>query len=86
MKLAHVGYGCYVDPDKVVAVVDTKKNTPKPLQRLIQEAQQDKKMVNITYGKKVRTILIMSSGHVILSSREPETIAVRVNKEVDMSA
>ena len=53
-----------------------------PIKRIIQEAKDNKMAVDATYGRRTRAVLIMDSGHVILSAVQPETVAGRVDKEV----
>ncbi len=50
-----------------------------PIKRLIQEAKDDGRAVDATYGRKTRAVIVMDSGHVILSSLITDTLAARIN-------
>ena len=50
-----------------------------PIKRLIQEAKDDGRAIDATYGRKTRAVIIMDSGHIILSSLITETLAARIN-------
>ena len=50
-----------------------------PIKRLVQEAREDGRAIDATYGRKTRAVVIMDSGHIILSSLITETLAARIN-------
>ncbi len=77
MKLINIGYGNMVAADRIVTVVSPESA---PIKRLIQEARDDGRAIDATYGRKTRAVIIMDSGHVILSSLITETIAARINE------
>ncbi|MCQ2469608.1 MAG: DUF370 domain-containing protein [Ruminococcus sp.] len=76
MKLVNIGYGNMVSSDRIVTVVSPESA---PIKRLIQEARDDGRAIDATYGRKTRAVIIMDSGHVILSSLITETLAARIN-------
>ena len=76
MKLINIGYGNMVSSEKIVAVVSPESA---PIKRLVQEARDDGRAVDATYGRKTRAVMIMDSGHIILSSLITETLAARIN-------
>ena len=53
-----------------------------PIKRLVQEAKDSKMAVDATCGRRTRAVIIMDSGHVILSAVQPETVASRLGKEI----
>ncbi|MCC8135862.1 MAG: DUF370 domain-containing protein [Ruminococcus sp.] len=77
MKLINIGYGNMVAADRIVTVVSPESA---PIKRLIQEARDDGRAIDATYGRKTRAVIIMDSGHVILSSLITETVASRINE------
>ncbi|MBQ8296217.1 MAG: DUF370 domain-containing protein [Ruminococcus sp.] len=77
MKLINIGYGNMVSADKIVTVVSPESA---PIKRLVQEARDDGRAIDATYGRKTRAVIIMDSGHVILSSLITETLASRINE------
>ena len=75
MQLVNIGFGNIVCADRIVAIVS---NESAPIKRLIQEARENKTAVDATCGRRTRAVLIMDSGHAILSAIQPETVAGRL--------
>lgn len=76
MRLINIGYGNMVSAEKIVSVVSPESA---PIKRLVQEARDDGRAIDATYGRKTRAVIIMDSGHVILSSLITDTLAARIN-------
>ena len=76
MKLVNIGYGNMVSAERIITIVSSESA---PIQRLIQEARDDGRAIDATYGRKTRAVIIMDSGHIILSSLITETLAARIN-------
>ncbi len=79
MQLVNIGFGNIVSADRIVAIVSTDSA---PIKRMIQEAKDNKTAVDATYGRRTRAVLIMDSGHIILSAVQPETVASRIDKDI----
>lgn len=79
MHLVNIGFGNIVAADKIVAIVSPESA---PIKRMVQEAKDGKTAVDATYGRRTRAVLIMDSGHIILSAVQPETVAGRVDKDI----
>lgn len=79
MKLINVGFGNIVALDKIISIVSPDSA---PIKRLVQEAKDNKMSIDATYGRKTRAVIIMDSGHVVLSAIQPETIAARIDKDI----
>ena len=75
MKLLNVGFGNMVAAARVIAVVGPDSM---PVKRIVGEARESGKLVDATAGRKTRAVLMMDSGHVVLSAIQPETIAGRM--------
>ena len=75
MKLLNVGFGNMVEAARVIAVVGPDSM---PVKRIVGEARESGKLVDATAGRKTRAVLMMDSGHVVLSAIQPETIAGRM--------
>ena len=75
--LINVGYGNIVNMDKVVSIVRTEAA---PIKRMIQVAKDSNMAIDATCGRKTKCILIMDSGHIVLSALLPHTIENRVNE------
>lgn len=78
MKLINIGFGNIVTAERIVSIVSPESA---PIKRIVQEAKDSKTAIDATYGRRTRSVLIMDSGHIILSAVQPETIAGRVNNE-----
>ena len=76
MELINVGYGSTVNSDRVIAVLNAESA---PIKRTIQEARDAGKLIDATYGRKTRSVLVMDSGHILLSGIQSETIASRAS-------
>ena len=72
--LVNIGFGNYISSTRVITILSPDSA---PLKRLKEEARVDKKLIDATYGRRTRAIIITDSNHVILSSIQPETIANR---------
>ena len=77
MKLVSIGYGNMVSADRIVSVVSPESA---PIKRLIQEARDDGRAIDATFGRKTRAVLSMDSGQIILSSLITDTLAARINE------
>ena len=78
MQLINIGFGNIVSANRIVAIVSSESA---PIKRIVQEAKDNGNVIDATYGRKTRGVLIMDSGHVILSSIQPETVASRMDKD-----
>ena len=76
MQLINIGFGNMVSNERIVSIVSPESA---PLKRIVQEAKDEKREIDATFGRRTRSILMMDSGHVILSAIQPETIAGRLN-------
>lgn len=75
MKLVNVGFGNYVSPERMIAAVDPESN---PIKRVISQSKENGKLIDATYGRKTKAVLIMDSGHVILCSLTPDGVSQRI--------
>ena len=79
MKLINIGFGNIVSAERIVAIVSPESA---PIKRMVQEAKDNKTAVDATYGRRTRAVLIMDSGHIILSAVQPETVGARIDKSM----
>lgn len=75
MKFINVGFGNMVAADRVVALVSPDSA---PMKRLVGEARESGRIIDVTCGRRTRAIIITDSDHVILSATQPETISNRL--------
>ncbi len=83
MKLISIGFGSYIAPSRVIAAADPESN---PIKRVVTYARDNGKLVDATYGRKTKTVLIMDSGHVILCPLTPETVAQRMEEKPEAAS
>ena len=74
MKLINIGFGNMVSSSRLVAIVSPESA---PIKRIIQDVRDKGLLIDATYGRRTRAVIIMDSGHVILSAIQPETVASR---------
>ena len=77
-RSVNIGFGNIVLTNRIVAVISPESA---PVKRVIQEAREEKRLLDATYGRRTRAVIVTDSGHVILSSIQPETIAGRISEE-----
>ena len=80
MKLINIGFGNMVAASRLVAIVSPDYA---PIKRIVQEARDRGIVIDATYGRRTRAVLITDSDHVILSAIQPETIASRAEARED---
>lgn len=78
MQLINIGFGNIVSASRIIAIVSPDSA---PIKRMVQEAKDNGTAVDATYGRRTRAVVIMDSGHIILSAVQPETVAGRFEKE-----
>lgn len=76
MKLINIGFGNMVSAGRLVAIVSPESA---PIKRIIQDAKDRGTLIDATYGRRTRAVLVTDSDHVILSAVQPETVANRLN-------
>ncbi len=77
MKFINIGYGNMVSSGRIVTIVSPESA---PIKRMVQEARDEGRAIDATYGRKTRAVIVMDSGHIILSSLVAETLATRLNE------
>ncbi len=80
MKLVNIGFGNMVAQGRVIAVVSPESA---PIKRVIREAEDNGMLINATYGRRTRTVVVMDSGHIILSAIQTETISSRMGSQTE---
>lgn len=75
MKLINIGFGNMVSAGRLIAIVSPESA---PIKRMIQEARDRGMLVDATYGRRTRAVLMMDSDHVVLSALQPESVAARM--------
>lgn len=77
VSLINIGFGNVVVAERIVAIVAPGSS---PIKKIKEEAKKEKRLIDATYGRKTRAIIITDTNHVILSSVQPETMAQRLER------
>lgn len=80
MQFINIGFGNLLSAERVIAMISPDSA---PVKRIIQDSREKGMLVDATYGRKTRTVIVIDSGHVILSALQPETVASRISGEND---
>lgn len=78
MKLINIGFGNMINASRLITIVSPESA---PIKRIIQEAKEKSLLIDATYGRRTRAVIIMDSDHVILSAVQPETVAGRLESD-----
>lgn len=76
LKFINIGFGNVVSANRIVVVVSPESS---PVKRIIQESRERKALIDATYGKRTRAVIIMDSNQVVLSAVQPSTLINRLN-------
>ncbi len=83
MRLVNVGFGNMVSAERIVVIVSPDSA---PIKRLVQEARDQRRVVDATQGRRTRAVILMDSGHVVLSAIQPETVSGRAGGREALAA
>ncbi len=75
-KLINIGFGNMVSATRLIAIISPESA---PVKRLVQDARESGRLIDATYGRRTRAVIVMDSDHVVLSPVQPETVANRLN-------
>lgn len=82
MRLVNIGFGNLISAQRLISVVGPDSA---PVKRMIQDAREAGNLIDATYGRRTRAVLIMDSDHIVLSALQPETVASRIGgKETEI--
>ena len=81
IQLINIGFGNIVSANRIIAIVSPESA---PIKRIITEAREKNLLVDATYGRRTRAVIVTDSSHVVLSAIQPETVAHRfvINKDI----
>lgn len=82
MKLINIGFGNMVSANRLIAIVSPESA---PIKRIVQEAREKGMLIDATYGRRTRAVIITDSDHVVLSAINPETIANRLDESDEVN-
>ena len=76
MKLINIGFGNMVSAKRLIAIISPESA---PIKRIIQDARDKGSLIDATYGRRTRAVIVTDSDHIILCAVQPETIANRLD-------
>lgn len=80
--MVNIGYGNVLPVDKIVAILNINSA---PIRKLVQDAKEKDMLINASQGRKTRSVIVMESGHIVLSSVQTETHVSRMSIKEDMA-
>jgi regulator of extracellular matrix RemA (YlzA/DUF370 family) len=78
--LVHIGFGSVVNTGRVLAIVSPESA---PVRRLIQQARDEGRLIDTTYGRKTKAVIILDTGHLLIAALEPRTLMRRVHDDLE---
>ncbi len=81
MRLISIGYGNLISAERIIAMVRPESS---PVTRLITDAKASNMLIDASRGRKTKAVIVMDSGHIVLSANQPSTIGNRVGGEADL--
>ena len=83
LKLINIGFGNMIAANRLMAIVSPESA---PIKRIISDARERGMLVDATYGRRTRAVILMDNGHIILSAIQPSTVAGRMSPLGDRAA
>lgn len=83
IQFLNIGYGNLISANRVIAMISPDSA---PVKRIMQEAKEKGVIIDATYGRKTRSVIIMENGHVVLSPNMPETVGGRLSSAKGVAA
>ncbi len=78
--MINIGFGNIASANRIVSIISPESQ---PIKRLIKMARDNNKLIDATYGRRTRAVIVMDSDHIILSSVQPETVSQRLIQHDD---
>ena len=82
IKFINIGYGSLISAERIIAVVAPESA---PIKRLVTDTREKGNIIDATYGRKTRAVIVMDSGHIVLSAVMPETVGSRLSVAKDVN-
>lgn len=77
-ELVHIGFGGIIASNRIVAIL---RPDSSPVRRMIRRARGEGAIIDMTYGRKTKAVIVLDSGHIALAAIQPETLASRLHQE-----
>ena len=83
MKLINIGFGNMVSANRIIAIISPESA---PIKRIITDARDKSQLIDATYGRRTRAVIVTDCGLIILSAIQPETVAGRLSGKVEQDS
>ena len=80
MKLINIGFGNLVSAERIISIVSPESA---PIKRMIQDVREKGLLIDASFGRSTRSVIVMDSGNVILSAMQPEVLAARIEDKIE---
>ena len=80
MKLINIGFGNLVSTERIISIVSPESA---PIKRMIQDVREKGLLIDASFGRSTKSVIVMDSGNVVLSALPPETIAARCEERTE---
>jgi extracellular matrix regulatory protein A len=78
VRLVHIGYGSILAANRILAIISPESA---PVRRMISQARDNGTLIDSTYGRKTKAVIVLDTGHVLIAALQPETIANRIEQQ-----
>lgn len=83
MKMINIGFGNMVSAERIIAIVSPESA---PIKRIISDAREKSLLIDATYGRRTRAVIVTDNGCIVLSAIQPETVAGRLTGKADQTS
>ena len=80
MKLINIGFGNLVSAERIISIVSPESA---PIKRMIQDVREKGLLIDASFGRSTKSVIVMDSGNVVLSALPPETLAARFGDKTE---
>lgn len=80
MKLINIGFGNLISAERIISIVSPESA---PIKRMIQDVREKGLLIDASFGRSTKSVIVMDSGNVVLSALPPETLAVRFAEKTE---
>ena len=80
MKLVAIGFGNLVSVERIISIVSPESA---PIKRMIQDVREKGLLIDASFGRSTRSVIVMDSGNIVLSAIPPETLAARIEHKTE---
>lgn len=80
MKLINIGFGNLISAERIISIVSPESA---PIKRMVQDVREKGLLIDASFGRSTKSVIVMDSGNVVLSALPPKTLAVRFGEKTE---